>query len=269
MPEETAAATSTSGGGGQSGTSHLPWHLVPSFKPGETCVNEYTRRLEFLANVWPLEHLSQLAPRACLLCEGTAFQKVVRLDPLKLKVQSLDGIKLVVQTLGGVWGQSKTEHKYERFERAIFGTIQKSDETHSSYIARHEVQYEDLLGLGATLEEMRAYILLRNSGLNPEDKKRVIVDANGNLQYQKVIEAIQLLGSRFFNEVQSGTSRTAGRMKTYDVNFVDEPGDVENVEYGETVLYSTEAWEEYAFETLSQEGDEDCLPSIALVINRL
>ena len=100
MPEETAAATSTSGGGGQSGTSHLPWHLVPSFKPGETCVNEYTRRLEFLANVWPLEHLSQLAPRACLLCEGTAFQKVVRLDPLKLKVQSLDGIKLVVQTLG-------------------------------------------------------------------------------------------------------------------------------------------------------------------------
>ena len=259
MPEETAAATSTSGGGGQSGTSHLPWHLVPSFKPGETCVNEYTRRLEFLANVWPLEHLSQLAPRACLLCEGTAFQKVVRLDPLKLKVQSLDGIKLVVQTLGGVWGQSKTEHKYERFERAIFGTIQKSDETHSSYIARHEVQYEDLLGLGATLEEMRAYILLRNSGLNPEDKKRVIVDANGNLQYQKVIEAIQLLGSRFFNEVQSGTSRTAGRMKTYDVNFVDEPGDVENVEYGETVLYSTEAWEEYAFETLSQEGDEDCL----------
>ena len=149
---------------GQSGTSHLPWHLVPAFKPGETCVNEYTRRLEFLANVWLVEHLGQLAPRACLLCEGTAFQKVVRLDPVKLKVQSLDGIKLVVTTLGGVWGQSKTEHKYERFERALFGTIQKSDETHTSYIARHEVQYEDLLSLGATLEEMRAYILLRNSG---------------------------------------------------------------------------------------------------------
>ena len=48
MPEETAAATSSTGGG-QSGTSHLPWHLVPSFKPGETDVNEYTRRLEFLA----------------------------------------------------------------------------------------------------------------------------------------------------------------------------------------------------------------------------
>eukprot|EP00434_Breviolum_minutum_P022250 symbB.v1.2.019636.t1/scaffold1616.1/size109294/12 len=258
MPEETAAATSSTGGG-QSGTSHLPWHLVPSFKPGETDVNEYTRRLEFLANVWPTEHLSQLAPRACLLCEGTAFQKVVRLDPMKLKVQSLDGIKLVVQTLGGVWGQSKTEHKYERFERAIFGTIQKSDETHTSYIARHEVQYEDLLGLGATLEEMRAYILLRNSGLNPEDKKRVIIDAQGNLQYQKVIEAIQLLGSRFFNEVQSGNQKSAGRVKTYDINYIDEPGESEVFEPGETAFYSAEAWEDYALETLAQEGDEDCL----------
>ena len=139
--------------GGNVGTSHLPWHLIPTFKPGETDVNDYTRRLEFLANVWPPEHLAQLAPRACLLTEGAAFQKLVRLDPQKLKVQSLDGIKLVVSTLGGVWGQSKTEHKYERFERAIYGTIQKSDETFPSYVARHEVQYEDMLTLGATLEE--------------------------------------------------------------------------------------------------------------------
>jgi hypothetical protein len=49
-----------------------------------------------------------------------------------LKVQTIDGIKLVVQTLGGVWGQSKLETKYERFERALYGTVQKSDETHSS-----------------------------------------------------------------------------------------------------------------------------------------
>ena len=206
-----------------------------------------------------MEHLGQLAPRACLLCEGTAFEKVVRLDPGKLKVQSLDGIKLVVTTLGGVWGQSKTEHKYERFERALFGTIQKSDETHTSYIARHEVQYEDLLSLGATLEEMRAYILLRNSGLSPEDKKRVIIDANGNLQYKKVIGAIQLLGSRFFNEVQSGSNRAAGRVKTYDINFVDDVVEPEMTDHGETAYFSAEAWEDYAFETLAQEGDEDCL----------
>ena len=80
MCEETAVATSSTGGG-QSRTS------------GETDVNEYTRRLKFLANVWPVEHLGQPAPRARLLCEGTAFAKVVRLDPSKLKVQSLDAAR--------------------------------------------------------------------------------------------------------------------------------------------------------------------------------
>ena len=37
-----------SDGSGQStgqppGNTHLPWHLIPPFKPGETDVNEYTR----------------------------------------------------------------------------------------------------------------------------------------------------------------------------------------------------------------------------------
>ena len=182
MPPQTAAPKATAspgdgsqGVGGGGGNNNLPWHLVPTFEPGDD-INEYTRRLEFLANIWPTEHLAQLAPRACLQAKGAAFQKLVRLDPSKLKVQSLDGIKLVVSTLGGTWGQSMTEHKYERLERAIYSTIQKSDETYSSYVARHEVQYEDMLNLGATLEEMRAYILLRNSGLDPDDKKRIIVD---------------------------------------------------------------------------------------------
>lgn len=101
------------GGAQPSGASNLPWHLIPKFTPGETDVNEYTRRIEFLANIWPKEHLSQLAPRACLLCEGTAFSKVVRLDAEKLKTQDIEGVKLLVKTLGGVWGQTKLETKYE------------------------------------------------------------------------------------------------------------------------------------------------------------
>ena len=91
---------------GTGGNSFLPWHLIPAFKPGETDINEYTRRIEFLANIWPPEHLPLLAPRACMLCEGSAFAKVVRLNPEKLRVSSIEGVKLVVQTLGGVWGQS-------------------------------------------------------------------------------------------------------------------------------------------------------------------
>ena len=99
---ETSSGGSAASGG-TTGSSFLPWHLIPSLKPGETEINEYTRRLEFLANIWPPEHLPQLAPRACMLCEGTAFANVVRLDPEKLRVGTTDGVKLVVKTLGGVW----------------------------------------------------------------------------------------------------------------------------------------------------------------------
>jgi hypothetical protein len=52
--------------------------------------------------------------------------------------------------------------------------------------------------MAASLEEMRAYILVRNSGLSAEDKKRIIVDSQGNLEYTEVSESLQLLGSRFF-----------------------------------------------------------------------
>jgi hypothetical protein len=138
-----AAAAAATGTGGN---SFLPWHLIPVFKPGDTDVNEYTRRLEFLANIWPPEHLPSLAPRACMLCEGTAFAKVVRLDPL---------------------GTVKVGEEYERFERAIFGTVQRSDETHTSYLARHEVQYEDLMSMGGNLR--------RDEGLHTSPKLWFII----------------------------------------------------------------------------------------------
>ena len=142
--------------------------------------------------------------------------------------------------------------------KAIFGTIQKADETHTSYLARHEVQYEDLIGMGATLEEMRAYILLRNSGLSAEDKKRIIIEAKGELEYSKVTSALQLLGSKFFGEVQSGGVKVAGRTKTYDVNLVDESEqDVED--HDESIFVSMETSEDHALEVLMTEGDEDAL----------
>eukprot|EP00435_Cladocopium_sp_Y103_P074193 s963_g47.t1 len=241
------------------GSSNLPWHLIPKFVPGETDVNEYTRRMEFLANLWPKEHLSQLAPRACLLCEGTAFSKVVRLDPEKLKTADITGVQLLVKTLGGTWGQTRLETKYERFERALYGTVQKPDETHTSYLARHEVQFEELANMKATLEEFRAYILIRNSGLTSEDKKRIIVESAGNLDYDKVVASIKLLGSKFFGEVQAGMSaKTNPRSKTYDVNYVDD-GDQLSEEADETAFVSVEASEDAGLEQLLSEGDEDAL----------
>ena len=233
--------------------THLPWSMIPAFKPGETDVNEYAKKLEFLSGLWPQEHLSHLAPRAAMLCEGSSFKRVMRLDPSKLKVNSTSGVKLLVTTLGGIWGRSTLEDKFERFERAIFTTIQRPDETHESYLARHDFQFEELLRMGVGFKEMRAYILLRNSGLNAEDKKKLIVDSQGNLAYEEIVSSLKLLGSKFFHEVQSG-SKTSMRSKTYDVNVALEE------EWGnndDDVAFMGETWDES--EIPYDESDPDAM----------
>ena len=253
--DETSQSTSGSTGTG----SHLPWHLIPSFDPGETDMTEYARRLEFLAGIWPAEHLNQLAPRAALQCKGSAFQKVVRIKPEQLKVNSTEGIKLLVTTLGGVWGKTVLEDKYGKFERAIYGVSQRSDESNESYVARHDVLFEDVLAQGATFNDMRAYILLRNSALSPEDKKRVIIEAQGNLRYDTVTTAIRMLGAKFFHEVQGAQKNY--KSKTYDVNFTLEVDEDVYMTEDQSFVFAAESGElpEAAIEQLLNEGDEDAL----------
>ena len=256
--EVTGTATGPSSSGPHQGGSYLPWHLIPVFKPGETDINDYSRRMTFLSGIWPGDQLSLLAPRAALACEGSAFQKVVRLDPAKLKVNSVEGVQLLVKTLGGTFGKTTLENRFERFERAIYTVSQKTDESHESYVARHEVQFEDLLSQGILISDVRAYVLLRNSGLTAEEKKRVIIDAGGDLSYDKVIAALRLLGSKFFHEVQTG-SKSGHRSKTYDVNMTQEEVP-EAAEEGEEVgLFTSSAMEDYALEVLYSEGDNDAM----------
>ena len=182
-PTTAGGASTTQAGSAYTGGSSLPWHLIPAFKPGETDINDFSRRVTFLAGIWPQDQMTLLAPRIAMSCEGSAFQKMVGLDPSKLKVSDTTGVALIVKTLGGVFGKTTLENRFERFERAIYTTVQRPDESHESFVARHEVQFEDLLSQGVSLEDVRAYVLLRNSGLTAEEKKKVIVDADGNLTY--------------------------------------------------------------------------------------
>ena len=63
-------ASTTASGGEDKGI--LPWASIPRFTPGVTDVTEYTKKLHFLAEVWPKESLPALAPRVALLTEGTS-----------------------------------------------------------------------------------------------------------------------------------------------------------------------------------------------------
>ena len=198
----------------------LPWASIPKFIPGTTDVTEYSKKLQFLAAMWPKESLALLAPRAALQCEGSAFKKVSSLPVDKLKSTDDSGVKLLVATLGGSWGKTAVEQQYDTFEKAIFGTTQKADETNDSYLARHDIHFEELLAQGVSLEEIRAYILLRQSSLTPDDRKRIVVELGGKLEYKKVCASIRLLGSRFFGELQG--QRGPQKTKTYDANMIEE-----------------------------------------------
>lgn len=202
------------------GVQPLPWSSIPKFVPGTTNVQEYTQKLRFLAAMWPPESLHLLAPRAALLVEGTAFKKVARLDPAKLKVGNQTGIALLVDAIGGSWGSTDLEEKYEYFERALYGTVQRADESHDSYLSRMEANFTELLARGTKIEEVQAYVLLRQSVLPPDDKKKILLE-NVDLQYKPAVKAFRLLGSKFFHELQG--SRTSTKTRVYDAHLAEVP----------------------------------------------
>ena len=168
-----------------------PWNSIPKFVLGTTNVQEYVQKLRFLAQLWPREHLEQLAPRAALLVEGSAFKKVSKLDPEKLRVKSISGIALLVDAIGGSWGSTELEERYEFFEKSLYGTIQRSDESHDSYLARFEANFTELISRETKLEEVQAYVLLRQSTLPPEDKKKILFGAQWNFGIQTSGEILQ------------------------------------------------------------------------------
>ncbi|CAK9021833.1 CCHC-type domain-containing protein, partial [Durusdinium trenchii] len=147
------------------------------------------------------------------------LKKVSKIDPAKLK--SNGGCEAILAALGMQWGRFLNEDRYVKFERALFLTTQKPDESNDRFIARHEACFEEILqkDKGVTLEEIRAYVMIRHSQLTSEEKKKIIIDNKGVLTYEATREAMRLLGSRFFQDLQGGSNR---KLKTYDVHTVDE-----------------------------------------------
>ena len=180
------------------GTTQLPWNQIPKFVPGVTNVQEYVQKLKFLAALWPVEYLDQLAPRAALLIEGTAFRKIARIPPSKLKVKTTDGIAALVEAIGGSWGSTELEERYEFFEKSLYGTTQRTDESHDSFLSRMEASFLELISRNTTLEEVQAYVLLRQSTLSADDKKRILLEHGGELKYEPVVKSLSSVGKPIF-----------------------------------------------------------------------
>lgn len=80
MPETDGGEASSSRAGSLP-ASQPPWAQIPSFVAGETDVDDYGKKLQFLESIWPEEHIHHLAPRAALQCDAVSFKKISKIDP--------------------------------------------------------------------------------------------------------------------------------------------------------------------------------------------
>ena len=118
----------------------------------------------------------------------------------------------------------------------------------------------DDLGDKTSLKEMQAFILLRQSSLSVEDKKKVLSMTNGNLQVKTVEQAMRTLSTKVL------LSNGEPKKKIYPTNFV-EPEEVPKHQEVEPPFHSTyhvmseeeEALTTEILDQMANNGDEDAL----------
>jgi len=113
-----------------------------------------------------------LAPRLAMLCKGTAWHQVRQIKPEDL-TSADHGVKHLLKALSA-WEESAELRTFELFEKALYKTIQKSDESTQSFVNRLDVAFEEV-GADTTLKTVVAFVLLKQSSLNHEDKKKILV----------------------------------------------------------------------------------------------
>ena len=240
MPSEAEGQPSASSGDEK--TSNL-WNLLPSFDPSTDNAKEYGDKVRFLWGICPPKDRGMLAPRLALLCKGTAWSQVRAISSEKLTNPDL-GYKALLKALE-TWEDSEELQTYEKFERAFYRVVQKGDESALSFVNRINVAFEEVGG-ETTVRQVRAFVMLRQSALGSEDKKRVVAMAGG-YEPEKVEAAMRSLSTKVL-----GAGDTV-KKKIYPANLVED--DTEETNF----MAEEEMEEDQVLAVLLEEGDETAL----------
>ena len=193
-----------------------------------------------------------------MLCKGTAWNQVRLLDPDKL-MDPETGVAYLLDSLSS-WEETSELKTFELFEKAIYKVTQKADEAAHSYSLRLGTAFADL-GDKVTIKEMQAFILLRQSALSNEDKKRVLTMASGGFTLKSIEQAMRTLSTKVL------FSAGEPKKKIYPANMVEtdenpNPTGGEDGSMQATYNVSTEEEEALTAEHIEQlaiYGDEDAL----------
>eukprot|EP00435_Cladocopium_sp_Y103_P045775 s379_g13.t1 len=233
--------------------SHI-WTLLPTFDPASDNVKEYIEKVKFIDSICPKKDRPMLAPRLAMLCRGTAWGQVKNLPPGTL-TDPEGGVKSLLAALSS-WEESSEMKTYDQFEKAVYKTVQKSDESSMSFVNRLQVAMDEL---GAkSIKEFHAFLLLRQSALTPEDKKRVLTMTSGDMDTKKIEQSMRTLAT---NILSTGDAKK----KVYPTNYVEpEPSfvvsEADSSAGSGTMPYNfdDEDIEDYV-EQLATQGDADAM----------
>ena len=231
----------------QDGKSNAVRSLLPSFDPATDNIKEYVDKVRFLKEICPGKDRGMLAPRLAMLCKGTAWAQVKNLDPKQL-TDPEKGVDALLKALS-TWEESAELKTYEKVELALYKTTPRSDESTMSYVNRLSVAFDEISKM--TIGEIKAFVLLRQSQLQAEDKRKVITMTNGILDAARIEQAMRSLNTSIISGVES-------KKKIYPVNFAQQE-ETEPVQGAEEAFVSTEAEETLVFDAFLSEVDEDAL----------
>ena len=249
-----AAAESTASAGTEDKSSSL-WSILPSFDPSSDDPKEYSDKIRFLAGVCPPKDKPMLAPRLAMLMRGTAWAQVNKLNPSVLADPEA-GVKALLEVISQ-WEDTEELQTYEKFEKAIYKIVQKPDESTMSFVNRLRVAFQDIDRV--KVSEVEAFVLLRQSNLNAEDKKRVLAMAGGEMSTKKIDGAMRQLAPR----VLVGAGANEAKKRVYPVNYVEEPTEEDgqvtaNAFVGEEEIHVVQD-DEGLIAQMAEQGDQDAI----------
>ena len=196
----------------------LPWAKNPTFVPGETSVESYARSVQFLFSLWPVQAREWFVTALILKVEGAAMETIMN-NPKLFEDKNQTSLENLITILGGSWDKLSLEERFGDLEVCVYQLQQHTGESTDSWISRSNAHWSRLLQKGVTLAEFQAYILLRHSRVENEDKRKLLVEAGDGLDLDTVRNSLRKLGANFFRQL---TGKAMKGSKTHPVNFVNE-----------------------------------------------
>eukprot|EP00435_Cladocopium_sp_Y103_P064317 s200_g26.t1 len=118
------------------------WNILPSFDPACDDPKGYVDKVKFLHAICPQKDRSMLAPRLAMLMKGTAWAQIKLADAPSL-ADPVKGIEVLLAAVA-TWEEAAEHQTYEKFEKALYKVMQKSDESVMSYVNRMTVAFQEL-----------------------------------------------------------------------------------------------------------------------------